>query len=116
MDPKKAIAEDLVIAVGVGASIYNGRDSYPYYVSEVLDNGVIGLYDAPWKFDDKHPWEGGTGVVDAFDPTHPTEFYIKRHYGKWWTCSKDGKCLAKFTHKYSHLSFNGAYAYQDPSL
>lgn len=116
MDIKKAIEEDLKLQVGLGATTYNGRDSYPYYISELLPNGVVGLYEASWKFDDKHPWEGGNGVVDAFDPSHKTELYIKRRYSKWWRCEKDGKPISKFTHKWMKLSFNGAYAYQDPSF
>ena len=116
MDTRAAIAEDLTISVGTGASTYNGRDSSPYYVSEVLPNGVIGLYSAHWQFDDKHPWEGGVGVVDKFDSSHASELYIKRRYGNWWQCSKDGKPLCKFTDKYRRLGFNGAYAYQDPSF
>ena len=110
------IEEDLTIFPGTGATKSVGSDAYPYYVSEVLPNGVIGMYDAPASFDDKHPWEGGTQVVKPFDPAHKSEFYLKRRYGKWWEVTREGKPIRQFTGKYVSLSFGHAYAYQNPSF
>lgn len=115
-DLAKQISEELSISIGTGATYSNGLDSYPYYVSEFLPNMVIGLYEAHWKFDDQHPWEGGDGVVDAFDSTAKSELYIKKRYGEWWRCDKVGNPINKFTDKCCHLNFNGAFAYQNPSF
>lgn len=114
-DPEKQIMEDLILAPGLGATMSNGRDSYPYYVSEVLPNRVIGLYSPNSHFEKS--WENGHQVVDKYDPSHPTEIYIKRAYSRWWKVTKDGKKrLREFTGRYCHLSFGHAYAYQDPSF
>jgi len=110
------IKEDLQIQVGIGATMSVGSDSYPYYISSVLSNGVIGLYQPNSRFDSTHPWEGGTQVVDKFDKNHPTEFYIKRIYGKWWKCDKFGKRISRFTAKWMHFTIGHAYAYQNPSF
>ena len=114
---QKAIEEDLIIEVGLGATMSVGSDCYPYYISEVLPNGVIGIYSPNSRFDETHPWEAGTEVVDAFDPVHPSETYIRRCYGKWWTVSKDGKTrLQKFESKWKKFTIGHAYAYQNPSF
>ena len=113
---EKAIEEDLKICIGIGATIRVGSDSYPYYVSEMLPNGVLGMYSPKARFDDKHPWESGYGAVDPFDDQHKSEFYIKRRYGQWWKTSSDGKPLEKWTSKWHHLSFGHASYYQDPSF
>ena len=116
MDIKTAIAEDLCISVGTGVTKHNGRDSYPFYVSEVLPNGVVGLTSGHGHFDSSHPWEGGIGVVDPFDHDQPTEFYIKRRYGNWWKVHKNGKPISRFTDRYSRICFGRASFYQDPSF
>lgn len=116
MDQKTLIKEDLEVCVGIGATTSNGRDCYPYYVSEVLPNGIIGIYRAGWHFDAQHPWEGGDGVVDPFDQQHTSDFYIKRRYGKWWQVDGSGKPIEPFTGKYLRLSFGRAHAFQDPSF
>jgi len=115
IDEAAQIKEDLNMAPGLGATMSNGRDSYPYYVSEVLPNKVIGMYSPGSHF--AKDWTDGHEVVDKYDPNHPTEFYIKRAYGKWWNVSKDGKKrLSRFTGRYRHLSFGHASAYSDPSF
>lgn len=117
MDPVDQITNDLTMLPGQGATMYNGRDSYPYYICEALPNGVYGIYSAGSHFDDKHPWESGVEVVDPYIPNHPAEKYIKFTYGKWWEVSKDGKTrICRLTGKYCSLSFKGAYSYQDPSF
>ncbi len=110
------VNEDINIMPGIGATKHVGSDAYPYYVSEVLPNGVIGLYEPHAQFDDAHPWEGGTQVVDPFDPNHESTTYIKRRYGNWWSCDKNGKHTSKFTCKWVKLLFGQALAYQDPSF
>lgn len=111
------INEDLNITVGTGVTCRSGSDSYPYYVSEVLPNGVFGLYHAPSKWDEKHPWEGGTQVVDPFDPNHKSEFFIKRRYGRWWGSDRTGKNVTKHCYGlYGQPKFGYAHAYQDPSF
>lgn len=112
-DAKAEIMEDLTIAPGLGAATWNGRDSYPYYVSEVLPNRVIGMYSPGSHFEKS--WESGHLVTDKYDPEHPTELYIKKAYGRWWEVTKDGKKrLRKFTGRYRSLSFGAAVSYQDP--
>lgn len=106
---QKIIEEDLKIAVGVGATYCCGSDAYPYYVSEVLPNGVIGMYEPHSHFE--HSWADGDMVVDKFDPSHKSEFYIRRSYGHWWQCTLDGKR----THRWHRVSFGHAYSYRDPS-
>jgi len=106
------INEDLKIDVGMGATYHCGSDSYPYYVSEVLPKGVIGLYNPDSRFDDEHPWEGGVEVVDPFDASQASEIYIKRLYGNWWECTKDGKKVRKW----HDIHFGYAHSYRDPSF
>ena len=109
-DCTSAIEEDLMMQVGLGATYNCGSDAYPYYVSEVLPNGVIGLYEPNSHFE--KDWTDGHQVVDKFDPAKKSEFYIRRAYGHWWTCSKIG-IREKRWHD---ISFGHAYAYQDPSF
>lgn len=116
MDVDRQIEEDLMIEVGIGATMSVGSDCYPYYISETLPNNVLGLYQPAARFDETHPWEGGTQVVDEFDRNHPTELYIKRTYGKWWNCDKNGKRLTRFTSKWIKFDIGHAYAYQNPSF
>ena len=114
---KSFIEEDLKIDVGVGATMSVGSDAYAYYISEVLPNGVIGIYSPKTHFDDSHPLEGGTEVVDAFDPSAKSEFYLKRCYGKWWKVSRDGKTrLCRFTSRWEQFTIGHAYSYSDPSF
>ena len=116
MTIEQAINEDLSIMPGMGATMSVGSDAYAYYVSEVLPNGVIGLYEPRAYFDDKHPWEAGTQVVQAFNPDVKTEKYIKRRYGKWWLVEKNGKPIHRFTSKYERFRFGQAVSYRDPSF
>ena len=116
MDIESFIEEDLKIMPGVGATKSVGSDCYPFYVSEVLPNHVIGMYEPKSHFDKDHPWEGGTMVVDAFNPQHRSELYIKRRYGKWWKCTKEGKPVGRLTCRYIRLEFGNAYSYQNPSF
>ena len=112
---QSAIDEDLKIAVGVGATWSVGSDSYPYYISEVLPNGVIGLYNPGSHFE--NDWTDGHKIVDVFDPSHASEFYLKRCYGTWWKVSRDGKIrLERFTSKCVRFTIGHAYAYSDPSF
>lgn len=94
-----------------------GSDAYPYYISEILPNRVIGLYAPDSRFDDSHPREGGSQKVDAFDSTHASELYVRRCYGHWWKVSKDGKKrLSRFDSKYERFYIGYARSYQDPSF
>ena len=110
MKAKNFIQEDLIIQVGVGATYTIGSDSYPYYVSEVLPGGVIGLYEPGSHFENS--WADGDMKVDDFDASHHTEVYIKRRYGKWWRVTKDGTPIEHFV----RLRFGHAYSYRDPSF
>lgn len=116
MTPQEIIEEDLKILPGTGATMHVGSDSYPWYVSEVLPNSIIGMYAPKSWFDDKHPWESGMQVVAPFDAKHPSEIYIKRRYGKWWKVSSNGKPISRFTSRYERLYFTGARSYRDPSF
>ena len=116
MDAKQALEEDLKIIPGTGATMSVGSDSYPYYVTEVLPNGVIGLYKPSSHWDASHTWEGGTQVVSPFDPHAKTEQYIKRRYGKWWVVEANGRPISRFTSKWERLRFGHAVAYQNPSF
>ena len=109
---EKNIAEDLMLEVGLGATYSVGSDSYPYYVSELLPKGVIGLYKPASHFPEGKDWTYGSMDVDPFDSNHPTETYIRRCYGHWWTCNKDGKKISRW----HRISFGHAYSYQDPSF
>ena len=104
------IEEDLKIEVGIGATYHCGSDAYPYYVSEVLPNGVIGLYRPNSHFE--KDWTDGHKIVDKFNPKCLSEFYIRRSYGHWWTCNKDGKRICRW----HSISFGHASAYTDPSF
>lgn len=110
IDHRREIEEDLKIYVGLGATYHIGSDSYPYYVSEVLPNGVIGLYSPDSHFEKS--WTDGSRIVDKFDPEQPTKIYIKRSYGHWWECTKDGKRIRRW----HSICFGYASAYQDPSF
>ena len=105
-----AIKEDLTIEVGLGATYSIGSDSYPYYVSEVLPNGVIGLYEPSSHFE--HDWTEGSMVVDKFDSSHASEVYIRKSYGHWWECDKDGKRKCRW----HSIHFGHACSYRDPSF
>ena len=113
-DAERAINEDLTIGPGTGVTESVGSDSYPFYVSEVLPNRVIGLYPPSSHFEKS--WTDGHQVVDKFDANMPSKFYIKRRYGNWWQCTKDGKPLRKWGGRYNRISFGHAYSYQDPSF
>ena len=115
---KEQIVEDLTICPGTGATMSVGSDSYPYWITEVLPNRVLGICSAHSHFDDKHPWEGGTEVVDPYDSKMcKTEKYIKCCYGKGWEVSKDGKTrIARFSDRWRHFSIGHAYAYLNPSF
>lgn len=106
----KEIEEDLKIQVGLGATYHCGSDSYPYYVSEVLPKGVIGLYRPNSHFEKS--WTDGHEIVDPFDATKPSEVYIRRTYGHWWVCDKQGKRIRRW----HSISFGYASSYQDPSF
>lgn len=110
------IEEDLKICVGCGATMSCGSDCYPYYVSEVLPKGIVGLYRPKSFFDEKHPWEGGDQVVDAFDPKQTSSVYIKRRYGHWWQVESNGNPIRRFTNRYERLRFGSAHSYRDPSF
>ncbi len=117
VDAAQHIAEDLETSPGTGATQSVGSDSYPYWVTEVLPNGVYGICRADSHFDEAHPWEGGVEVVEPYDPaTCKTEMHIKRCYGNWWVVSRDGKRLRRFTDKYVRFSIGSAVAYSDPSF
>lgn len=114
-NPRAIIEEDLKIEVGIGATMSVGSDSYPYYISEVLSNGVIGLYQPNSHFE--KDWTDGHEIVDAFDANHPSNFYIRRCYGNWWKTSRDGKTrFGRFASKWMRFSIGHAYAYSDPSF
>lgn len=116
MTIEQAVNEDLKIQLGVGATLSVGSDAYAYYVSEVLPNGVIGLYEPDSHWDEKHPWEGGTQVVSPFDPHAKSEKYIKRRYGTWWLVEANGRPINRFTSKWERLQFGHARSYRDPSF
>ena len=109
-DIKSIIEEDLKIQVGLGATYHCGSDAYPYYISEVLPNGVIGLYKPDAHFE--KDWTDGYQIVDPFDAAKQSEIYIRRSYGNWWVCEKNGKRM----HKWHSISFGHASSYRDPSF
>lgn len=116
MTAEQAVNEDLKIMPGTGATMSIGSDAHAYYVSEVLPNGIIGLYRPHAFWDDKHPWEGGVQVVAPFNSECKSEEYIKRRYGHWWNVTREGKPIHRFTSKYCRLSFGHASSYRDPSF
>lgn len=117
VDAKTQIAEDLTIEPGTGATMSVGSDSYAYWITEVLPNSVYGICHARSHFDDRHPWEGGTEVIEPFDPAKDkTESYIKRCYGKWWNVDKDGHRLSRFSCKWRHFSIGHTCSYRNPSF
>lgn len=110
MNMIQAINEDLTIEVGTGATYHCGSDRYPYYVSELLPHGVIGMYRPNSHFEKN--WTDGHLVVDKFDSSHVSEFYIRKSYGTWWKCDKNGKRIQKW----HSIRFGYASSYQDPSF
>lgn len=116
MTAEQAVNEDLKIQLGVGATLSVGNDAYAYYVSEILPNGVIGMYKPQAHFDDKHPWYGGNQVVPEFDPSIKSEMFIKRRYGTWWVVEKCGRPIHRFTSKWERFRFGCAASYRDPSF
>lgn len=114
-DEKEEIYLQLNLAPGLGATMNVGSDSYPYYVSDVLPNGVIGLYSPGSHFE--HDWVDGYKKVDAFDSKHPTEIFIKKAYRKWWVVDQSGKKrIRRFTSRYQSLHFGTATSYRDPNF
>lgn len=115
---KAQILEDLTICPGTGATLRVGSDSYPYWITEVCPNRVFGICHAKSHFDEKHPWQGGTQVVEEYDPKiNKTDVYIKRCYGHWWVVTKDGKeRLRRFDDRWRHFSIGEAESYKDPSF
>lgn len=113
---KDFIEEDLKIVPGTGAAMHVGSDAYAYYVSEVLSNGVVGLYQPHAFWDSTHPWEGGVQVVQDYNPECKTETFIKRRYGRWWVVGSNGKAVKPFTGRWSRLVFGKAWSYRDPSF
>ena len=67
-------------------------------------------------FDETHPWEGGTEVVEPFDSARPTEFYVKRRYGNWWKTTKEGTPVEKWSCKWVRVAFGLAVGYKNPSF
>ena len=116
MTAEQIIKQDLTICVGVGLTKSVGSDSYGYYVSEVLPNGVYGIYSPKAQFTDKNPYYGGEMETDAFDPNHKSDFYIKRSYGHWWIVHPNGKRISRLSGKYRGISFGRAHNYRDPSF
>lgn len=114
IDPVKTLEEDLKMHIGLGATKTVGSDAYPYYVSDILPNGVIGLCRPTTTF--KTSWTDGTLDVEPFNKSMQTDFYIKRRYGNWWTVTPEGKPICKYTSRYTRLSFGQAYGYRDPSF
>ena len=113
------ITEELTIEVGTAATKHVGSDSYPYYISEVLPNGVYGVYAADYTFDNAHPYYAGYAVIQPFDKTNAktkTDFYLKRCYGNWWKVDKNGSRISRFTDRYQHFSIGHAIAYLNPSF
>lgn len=111
------ITEDLTIEVGTGATKQVGSDSYPYYISEVLPNGVYGVCAAKYKFDGAHPYYDGHATVQPFDRTNAkTDFYLKRCYGNLWKVDKNGSRISRFTDRYQHFTIGRAIAHLDPSF
>ena len=116
MTTEETINEDLKVVPGMGATMSVGSDAYAYYVSELLPNGVIGLYEPESCWDAAHPWEGGDQTVQPFNPEAKSEMYIKRRYGKWWKVDRNGKRICRFTSKYERFRFGRAVSYRDPSF
>jgi hypothetical protein len=114
IDPVKAIKEDICMHVGLGVTESVGSDSYPYYVSEMLPKGVIGLCRPRTTF--RTGWTEGTLDVEPFDVSMKTVFYIKRRYGNWWKVTPEGKPICRYSGRYHHISFGHAYGYRDPSF
>lgn len=113
-DHARFIDEDLMIAVGVGVTYSVGSDSYPYYIAEVLPNGIIGLYSPSSHFEKS--WTDGEMKVDPFMPEAKATFYVKRRYGNWWKVNKDGTPIMKWGGRHCNVSIGRAYSYQDPSF
>ena len=102
--------------VGVGATKHVGSDSYAFYISESfhLKNGrqVLGMYEPDTHFE--HDWTDGHEVVDKFDPTAKSEFYITFWRGNWYRCTSTGE-LTK-PHRKDSYAFGYACSYRDPSF
>lgn len=114
IDYERILKEDLTIIIGIGATYRVGSDSYPYYISEILPNGIYGLYSPKSHF--KKSWTDGTMIVDPFDTKQKSTMYIKRYYGNWYEVDITGKRRRRLTTKYSHLNFGKACSYRDPSF
>ena len=102
--------------IGQGWSYRIGSDCYGGYITFIGKNSAnkpyYGLVEADSHFD--KCWEDGhqTCVMPA-DKT-PEEFVVKFR-GQWWKCDKNGDRYIGSRNKV-HYSWNGAFAYQDPSL
>ena len=99
----KDIEEDLTVNVGLRIMYYCGSDTYAYYISEILPGGVLGIYEPNSNFE--NDWTDGYENVDPFDSTKESEFYIRKSYGNWWKCDKNGKRIGRW---HRNISFRHA--------
>ena len=111
MDYIKIINEDLSLEVGLGATQAVGSDRYPFYIAELCKNGAIGLYVPEAHF--KHDWTEGSQEVAKFDPSKTATQFIRKSYGHWWECERNGKRIRRFN---GYLKFGQACSYLDPEF
>lgn len=105
------IEEDLKLCAGMGVTRHAGADSYPFYIVETLRNGVLGLYSPRAWF--KEGWTGGRQEVAKFDPSEKATSFIRKSYGHWWECSRDGHRTRRVG---GWLKFGEAVSFLDPTF
>lgn len=96
---------------GQGCSKRSGSDAYGLYITKIVSPKFIGLVQAHTVLHHNN-WTGGE--VDCSMPADKNPTLWLKQYGKcWYQADVSGHRIpgAKYP-----ISFNGAYAYRDPSL
>lgn len=106
--------------VGQGLSKRVGSDSYGYYICSIAmaknKKPVYGICSASTKM--HGTWEEGDEDCTMPENAVPSSWittYGKTKTGlpKWWYCNSNG---VRYTGEHASFSWNGAYAYKDPSF
>lgn len=102
--------------IGQGWNHHVGSDCYGGYITFIGKNSdgkpYYGLVSAVSRFE--KCWEDGYQTCTIPNDKTPEEYVVKFR-GHWWKCDKNGDRYMG-SHNKVNYRWNGACAYQDPSL